>query len=140
MSNRGFVCCFFFNIVSIILICIQGNSGEICWMVYKFSSSAKYCVSILLLNQWLGYNIFHIAGSHFSCSLVFYKGGSVFYTLYGKSCNQLSTLGPICQVGFFKEYSVTNFQISWGAVCCLLCVFKPIIIQSFLSYGKCKVL
>ena len=66
--------------------------------------------------------------------------GSVCCTLYGQSCNQLSMLGPICKVACFKVYSVANFEIWWGAVCCLLGMFELIFILSLLSYGKCKVM
>ena len=40
-------------------------------MIYKFSCSAKCCVKIPQFN-WLFMYIFDIAGSSFSCSLVFY--------------------------------------------------------------------
>ena len=63
---------FFLNIVYIILICFWGDSGEICWMIYKFPCSAIHSVNIPQLDWQLMYNILHTAGSSFSCSLVFY--------------------------------------------------------------------
>ena len=56
---------FLFCIVNIILIHIQGNSGEIFWMIYKFQSSAKYYINIPQLDWQFVYNILYIAGSGF---------------------------------------------------------------------------
>ena len=69
MSNSFFL---FFFVVNIILSCILGDSGEIFWVIYKFVSSAKCHVNIPQLDLWFMYNTLHIAGSHFSCILIFY--------------------------------------------------------------------
>ena len=57
---------------NIILICVEGDSGEICWMIYTFSRSAKLGVNISQLNWQFMHNVLDIAGSSFSCSLIFY--------------------------------------------------------------------
>ena len=81
MSNRGFLI-YNMDIGITILICLKVNSGYICQMIYKFSSSAKCCANIPQLNWGFMYNILDIAGSSFSCSLVFYVGvvSVVLYT------------------------------------------------------------
>ena len=74
---------FFCNMVkgNVILICVLGGSWEICWMIYKFSISAKLGVNIPQFNWQLMHNIFDIAGSSFSCSMVFYMK-VVYVALY----------------------------------------------------------
>ena len=41
-------------------------------MIYRFSSSANLSVNILQLNWKFMHNVLDIAGSSFSCSLIFY--------------------------------------------------------------------
>ena len=51
---------------NVILICVERDSGEI------VASSAKLCVNTPQLNWWFMHNVHDIAGSSFSCNLVFY--------------------------------------------------------------------
>ena len=113
------------------------DSEEICWMVYKFSCPEKLCVNIPELNWWFMYNILDTAGSSFSSCMVFYveEVSVVLYMDNPVTSSQLYV--TFARLFVFKEYSVTNFKLRWYMVCCLLCVFEPILIQNLLSYSKC---
>ena len=107
-------------------------------MIYEFSTCAKHCVNIPQLDWQFVYNILHIAGSGFSCRLVFYVE-VVSIVLYADDPVTSSPLQvPFARLLVFKEYSVTNFKIRWGALCCFLCMHTSVFIQSLFSYGKCK--
>ena len=72
MKSRPKKGVFYIFIDHAILICVERDSGEICWMIYKLFSYAKLCVSIPQLNWQFMHTILDTAGSSFSCSLVFY--------------------------------------------------------------------
>ena len=85
------------------------------------------------------YNILHIAELIFSCSLVFSMEEVSVGLCADNPVTSSPLLVPFARLLVFKEYSVTNFKIRWGAVFCVLCVLEPIFIQTFLIYGKCRV-
>ena len=54
MSNGVFCNMFIGNVI---LICVEGDSGKICWMIYKLSNSAKFCVNLPQLIWQFMHNI-----------------------------------------------------------------------------------
>ena len=69
-------------------------------MIYKFSSSAKHCVNIPQLNWGFMQNVLDMAGSNFSCDLVFYME-VVFVVLY--------TDNPVTSCHFRSIFQVACF-------------------------------
>ena len=86
---------------------------QICGVVDKFSSSAKFGVYIPEFNRWFQYYILHITGSYFSSSLVF-NVKEVFVTLNLDNPISRSPFEvPFARLLFFEIYSVI---LSWRKV------------------------
>ena len=93
---------------NVILVCVEGDSGEICWMFYKLSNSTKLCVNIPQLKWLFMYNVLDIAGSSFSCNLVFYME-VVFVVLYTDNpvTNSPFLIPFSWLLGFFLTYTLS---------------------------------
>ena len=111
--SKGFFCNIFIG--NIILISVEGDNGEIYWMIHEFSSSAKLCVNISQVNWHFMHDI---AESSFFCSLVFYMEVVPIVLYTGNPVTSPPLQIPFYRLLASEVYSVTDFKIRFSAVCC----------------------
>ena len=107
-------------------------------MIYKFFSSTKCCVKIPQLNWWLMHNIFDVAGSSFSCSLVLYMEVVSIVLCTDNPVTSSPFKVPFARLLVFKACSVTNFKIRWAVVCCLCVCLNLFSSKVFLAMASVR--